>query len=201
MFIAGDGLPLGEDGPPVFFPLVRGEPIETNPVRPGVAPHGTIKILERFVVPAGEPRIVLGVDMADDTEKVTGVSSSRRRARCSRVRSLRNRGRSRRANHRSGRPQSANRRANGSGASVGGRASPHFPRPCRQVELDSWVCEQRALFLTLGSRKRAVSRLEHGENLLHVVDGAGPDAAAGVLKCSPEPRRVRQVGIGGKIGT
>lgn len=74
MFIAGDGLPLGEDGPPVLFPLVRGEPIETNRVRPGVAPHGTIKILERFVVPEGEPRIVLGVDMADDKGTVTWLT-------------------------------------------------------------------------------------------------------------------------------
>jgi hypothetical protein len=74
MFMAGDGRPLGEDGPPVFFPFVSGVPIETNRVRPGVAPHGTIRILERLVAPEGERRIVLGVDMADDKGTVTWVT-------------------------------------------------------------------------------------------------------------------------------
>jgi hypothetical protein len=74
MFIAGDGLPLGEDGPPVFFAPMPGIPFETNRLRPGVAPHGAIKIFERFVAPKGERRIVLGIDMADDKGTVTWLA-------------------------------------------------------------------------------------------------------------------------------
>jgi hypothetical protein len=74
MFIAGDGLPLGEDGPPVFFTPMPGIPFETNRLRPGVAPHGAIRIFERFVAPQGERRIVLGIDMADDKGTVTWLA-------------------------------------------------------------------------------------------------------------------------------
>jgi hypothetical protein len=74
MFMAGDGLPLGEDGPPVLFTPVPGQPFETNRLRPGVAPHGTMKIIERFVAPEGERRVVLGVDMADDKGTVTWLT-------------------------------------------------------------------------------------------------------------------------------
>jgi hypothetical protein len=74
MFMAGDGRPLGEDGPPTFFAPVPAAPFETNRSRPGVAPHGTLRIIERFVAPEAERRIVLGIDMADDKGNVTWLT-------------------------------------------------------------------------------------------------------------------------------
>jgi len=74
MFMAGDGLPLGEDGPPAFFAPVQGAPAETNGSHPAVAPHATVRVVERFVAPEAERRIVLGVDMADDKGTVTWLA-------------------------------------------------------------------------------------------------------------------------------
>jgi len=74
MFIAGDGRPLGEDGPPAFLAPLPGGPLETSGSHPAVAPHGTMKIIERFVAPEGERRMVLGVDMADDEGTVAWLA-------------------------------------------------------------------------------------------------------------------------------
>jgi hypothetical protein len=71
MVLTGDGRPLGDDGPPRFFSVAPDAHVETNRSRHGVAPHETVRVVERYVAPEAERRFIFDVDTGDDKGNVT----------------------------------------------------------------------------------------------------------------------------------